>query len=83
LYGDIIDYQHEKNGIDYIAFTNSDYLKSDFGILEKLIYGETAVGQLENVKLPQKNYYQNMMLGYGWIMKFIFNMTLIVYLNPI
>ena len=36
LYGDIIDYQHDKNGIDYIAFTNSDYLKSDFWDVRKI-----------------------------------------------
>ena len=28
LYGDIIDYKHEKDGVDYVAFTNSDHLKS-------------------------------------------------------
>jgi len=30
LYGDIIPYTHDKDGIDYICFTNSPYLKSDF-----------------------------------------------------
>jgi len=30
LYGDIIPYDHDKVGIDYICFTNSPYLKSDF-----------------------------------------------------
>lgn len=30
LYGDIIPYTHDKAGVDYIAFTNSQYLKSDF-----------------------------------------------------
>ena len=33
LYGDIIDYKHEKDGVDYVAFTNSDHLKSDFSHL--------------------------------------------------
>ena len=36
LYGDIIHYEHEKDGIDYIAFTNSDYLKSDFWDIRKM-----------------------------------------------
>ena len=36
LYGDIIHYQHDKNGIDYIAFTNSDYLESDFWDIRKI-----------------------------------------------
>lgn len=30
LYGDLIPYTHDKDGVDYIAFTNSPYLKSDF-----------------------------------------------------
>ena len=36
LYGDIIDYTHNKDGIDYIAFTNSDHLKSDFWDVRKM-----------------------------------------------
>ena len=36
LYGDIIDYTHNKDGIDYIAFTNSDHLKSDFWDVRKI-----------------------------------------------
>jgi len=36
LYGDIIPYSHDKDGIDYIAFTNSDYLKSDFWDVRKI-----------------------------------------------
>ena len=36
LYGDIIHYEHDKDNIDYIAFTNSDYLKSDFWDVRKL-----------------------------------------------
>jgi len=30
LYGDIIPYNHPKEGVDYVCFTNSKYLKSDF-----------------------------------------------------
>lgn len=30
LYGDIIPYSHNKDGIDYICYTNSPYLKSDY-----------------------------------------------------
>jgi hypothetical protein len=36
LYGDLIPYNHDKDGIDYIAFTNSDYLKSDFWDVRKM-----------------------------------------------
>ena len=36
LYGDLIPYVHDKNGIDYIAFTNSDYLESDFWDVRKM-----------------------------------------------
>lgn len=36
LYGDLIPYVHDKNGIDYIAFTNSDYLESDFWQIRKI-----------------------------------------------
>jgi hypothetical protein len=36
LYGDLIPYTHPKNGIDYIAFTNSDYLQSDFWDIRKM-----------------------------------------------
>ena len=36
LYGDIIHFQHEKDNIDYIAFTNSDYLESDFWDVRKM-----------------------------------------------
>ena len=36
LYGDIIPYEHKKDGIDYIAFTNSDHLKSDFWDIRKI-----------------------------------------------
>ena len=30
LYGDIIPYQHPKDGVDYICYTNSKHLTSDF-----------------------------------------------------
>ena len=36
LYGDIIHYEHEKDGVDYVAFTNSDHLKSDFWDVRKM-----------------------------------------------
>jgi hypothetical protein len=36
LYGDLIPYVHDKSGIDYIAFTNSDYLTSEFWEIRKL-----------------------------------------------
>ena len=36
LYGDIIHYKHDKGNVDYIAFTNSDYLKSDFWDIRKI-----------------------------------------------
>jgi len=30
LHGDLVPYTHDKEGVDYIAFTNSPYIKSDF-----------------------------------------------------
>ena len=30
LHGDLVPYKHDKEGVDYIAFTNSPYVKSDF-----------------------------------------------------
>ena len=36
LYGDLIPYKHDKDGVDYIAFTNSDYLESDFWDVRKV-----------------------------------------------
>ena len=30
LHGDLVPYTHDKEGVDYIAFTNSPYVKSDF-----------------------------------------------------
>ena len=36
LYGDIIPYTHDKDEVDYIAFTNSDYLESDFWDIRKM-----------------------------------------------
>ena len=30
LHGDLVHYEHEKEGVDYIAFTNSPHVKSDF-----------------------------------------------------
>ena len=36
LYGDIIHYTHDKDNVDYIAFTNSDHLKSDFWDIRKI-----------------------------------------------
>ena len=36
VYGDLIKYRHEKEDVDYIAYTNSDYLKSDFWEIRKI-----------------------------------------------
>ena len=36
LYGDIIPYTHGKDEVDYIAFTNSEYLESDFWDIRKM-----------------------------------------------
>jgi len=36
LYGDIIHYEHDKEGVDYVCYTNSDYLKSDFWEIRKM-----------------------------------------------
>ena len=36
LYGDLIPFEHDKENIDYIAFTNSDYLESDFWDVRKM-----------------------------------------------
>ena len=36
LYGDLIPFKHDKENIDYIAFTNSDYLESDFWDVRKM-----------------------------------------------
>ena len=30
LHGDLVPYTHDKEGVDYIAFTNSPHVKSDF-----------------------------------------------------
>ena len=56
LYGDIIPYEHKKDGIDYIAFTNSDHLKSDFWDIRKIdcdrncLYQETQAALGRNPK---------------------------------
>jgi hypothetical protein len=36
LYGGLINYTHDKDDVDYIAFTNSDYLESDFWDVRKM-----------------------------------------------
>jgi len=36
LYGDIIRYTHDKDGVDYVCYTNSEYLKSDFWDIRKV-----------------------------------------------
>tara|TARA_B100000424_G_scaffold238648_1_gene204850 strand:- start:2537 stop:3265 length:729 start_codon:yes stop_codon:yes gene_type:complete len=36
LYGDIIHYNHDKEGVDYVCYTNSEHLKSDFWEIRKM-----------------------------------------------
>tara|TARA_R110001592_G_scaffold335117_1_gene619709 strand:- start:7891 stop:8601 length:711 start_codon:yes stop_codon:yes gene_type:complete len=36
LYGDVIPYEHDKEGVDYICYTNSPHLKSNFWEIRQL-----------------------------------------------